>query len=206
MGALTALGPVLLISATLVQAQEVSKTPASEQKSARSPEIIVTAQKRSEDLQTVPLAVTVVSADALERANITAATDIKRLAPSLQYSENQSVRGTSFQVRGVGTQSFSNGLEQSVGTVVDGVVMARNGMGNGDLLDVEHVEILRGPQGTLFGKNATAGVVSIVSKRPTDELSTEGNLSFGTYDELRTNAVVNVPLDTGGIPAGRLLQ
>jgi iron complex outermembrane receptor protein len=195
-GALTALGPVLLISATLVQAQEVSKTPASEQKSARSPEIIVTAQKRSEDLQTVPLAVTVVSADALERANITAATDIKRLAPSLQYSENQSVRGTSFQVRGVGTQSFSNGLEQSVGTVVDGVVMARNGMGNGDLLDVDHVEILRGPQGTLFGKNATAGVVSIVSKRPTDELSTEGNLSFGTYDELRTNAVVNVPLST----------
>ena len=88
----------------------------------RLPEIIVTAQKRAEKLQDVPIAITVVTGEALERANITAATDIKRLATSLQYSENQSVRGTSLQVRGVGTQSFSNGLEQSVGTVVDGVV------------------------------------------------------------------------------------
>ena len=141
---------------------------------------------------------TVVTADRLERANITAATDIKRLATSLQYAENQSVRGTSLQVRGVGTQSFSNGLEQSVGTVVDGVVMARNGMGNGDLLDVDHVEVLRGPQGMLFGKNASAGVVSIVSTRPTDELSAEGRVSFGTYDELRASAVVNVPLTAPG--------
>ncbi len=144
--------------------------------------------------QDVPIAITVVTREALEHANITAATDIKRLATSLQYAENQSVRGTSLQIRGVGTQSFSNGLEQSVGTVVDGVTMARNGMGNGDLLDVDHVEVLRGPQGMLFGKNASAGLVSIVSRRPTDEPSAEGRISFGTYDELRASAVVNVPL------------
>jgi iron complex outermembrane receptor protein len=125
--------------------------------SAPSPDIIVTAQKRPENLHEVPIAITVISGDALERANVTAATDIKRLATSVQYAENQSVRGTSLQIRGVGTQSFSNGLEQSVGTVVDGVVMARNGVGSGDLLDVDHVEVLRGPQGMLFGKKRVGG-------------------------------------------------
>ncbi len=157
-------------------------------------EVIVTAQKRPENVQTVPLAITVVTAASLEQANISAATDIGRLATSVQYADSSSVRGTSFQVRGVGTQSFSNGLEQSVGTVVDGVVMARNGMGDGDLLDIDHVEVLRGPQGTLFGKNASAGVVSILTKRPTDELSAEGQVSFGTYDELLAATILNIPL------------
>jgi len=161
---------------------------------AQLDEVVVTAQKRSENVQDVPLAVTAISADAIAAANINGATDIKRLATSLQYSENATVRGTGFAVRGVGTQSFSNGLEQSVGTVVDGVVMGRNGMGDGDLLDIERVEVLRGPQGMLFGKNASAGVVSIVTRRPTSELGAEGRISFGTYNELRADAVVNLPL------------
>jgi len=177
------------------QAQDISAPAATKEELGQSPDIIITAQKRPEKVHDVPLAVTVVSREALELANVTAATDIKRLATSLQYAENTSVRGTSFQIRGVGTQSFSNGLEQSVGTVVDGVVMTRNGMGNGDMLDVDHVEVLRGPQGMLFGKNASAGVVSIVSRRPTNEWSTEGRVSFGTYDEVRASGVVNVPLD-----------
>jgi iron complex outermembrane receptor protein len=157
-------------------------------------EIVVTAQKREQPLESVPVAVTVVTGDQLESANITAATDIRRLAPSLQYAENSSVRGTSLQVRGVGTQSFSNGLEQSVGTMVDGIAMARNGMGDGDLIDVDRVEVLRGPQGMLFGKNASAGLVSIVTRRPTDRLSAEGSLSFGTYNEVHASAVVNLPV------------
>ena len=176
------------------QAQNSDPPAAAKEEREQSPEIIVTAQKRPEKVQDVPLAVTVVTREALELANITAATDIKRLATSLQYSENTSVRGTSFQIRGVGTQSFSNGLEQSVGTVVDGVAMTRNGMGNGDLLDVDHVEVLRGPQGMLFGKNASAGIVAIVSRRPTNEWSTEGRVSFGTYDEVRATGILNVPL------------
>ena len=157
-------------------------------------DVIVTAQKRPEKLQTVPLAVTAITADSLDQANINNATDIGRLATSLQYAENASVRGTGFQVRGIGTQTFSNGLEQSVGTVVDGVVMARNGMGVGDLFDIDHVEVLRGPQGMLFGKNASAGVVSIVTTRPTDKLSAEGRISFGTYNDLRAGAIMNIPV------------
>src|SRR6478735_7547207 len=175
-----------------------AQNTAAKQEPGQAPDIIVTAQKRPEKVQDVPIAVTVVTREALELANITAATDIKRLAPSLQYSENTSVRGTSFQIRGVGTQSFSNGLEQSVGTVVDGVAMTRNGMGNGDLLDVDHVEVLRGPQGMLFGKNASAGIVAIVSRRPTNEWSTEGRVSFGSYDEVHASGVLNIPLATNG--------
>ena len=189
-----ALVSLLLLPAVPAEAQETGPAAAPADEATQIPEIIVTAQKRPEKVQDVPLAVTVISREALELANITAATDIKRLATSLQYAENVSVRGTSFQIRGVGTQSFSNGLEQSVGTVVDGVAMTRNGMGNGDLLDVDRVEVLRGPQGMLFGKNASAGLVSIVSRRPTAEPSAEGRISFGTYDELLASAVVNVPL------------
>ena len=177
------------------QAAEAKVSPGADDTPLGLQEVIVTAQKRSENLQAVPLAVTALTADALDQANINGATDITRLATSLQYAQNASVRGTGFQVRGVGTQSFSNGLEQSVGTVVDGVVMARNGMGDGDLLDIDHVEVLRGPQGMLFGKNASAGVVSIVTKRPTDELSAEGPVSrIGTYNDLRADAVLNIPL------------
>src|SRR6478609_3090940 len=189
---------LLLASAISVNAQGVYAQDAETLSAAKDrppvPELIVTAQKRAEKLQTVPIAITAIPGDALERANILGASDIRRLATSLQYSENQSVRGTSFQVRGVGTQTFSNGLEQSVGTVVDGVAMARNGMGSGDLLDVERVEVLRGPQGMLFGKNASAGLVSIVSRRPTDTLSAEGRVSLGTYDQMLATGVVNIPL------------
>ncbi len=157
-------------------------------------EVVVTAQKRPENVQDVPIAMTAVTADALTAANVGSVVDVKRLAPSLQYAENATVRGTGLQVRGVGTQSFSNGLEQSVGTVVDGVVMARNGMGDGDLVDIDHIEVLRGPQGMLFGKNASAGVVSVITRRPTSEFGAEGRISFGTYNELRAEGVVNVPL------------
>ena len=194
---MAAVASLVLFPVTSVEAQDTDAFAPTLKVPEQLPEIIVTAQKRAENVQDVAIAVTVLTGDALELANITAATDIKRLAPSLQYAENSSVRGTSLQIRGVGTQSFSNGLEQSVGTVVDGVVMARNGMGNGDMLDVDHVEVLRGPQGMLFGKNASAGLVSIVSKRPRNELSVEGRLSFGTYDEVRASAIVNAPVAIG---------
>ncbi|PZQ64230.1 MAG: hypothetical protein DI570_06120 [Phenylobacterium zucineum] len=162
--------------------------------SAQIEEVVVTAQKRAENVQDVPLAVTALTDDALASANIGSVIDIKRLATSVQYAENATVRGTGLQIRGVGTQSFSNGLEQSVGTVVDGVVMARNGMGDGDLVDIDHIEVLRGPQGMLFGKNASAGVVSVITRRPTDTFGAEGRVSFGTYNDLRLSGVVNLPL------------
>lgn len=179
----TALASVAGISG-VVHAQEASD----------SEEIVITAQKRPENVQDVSMAVTALSAETLSEANITGATEIRRLAPSLQYSENATVRGTGFTMRGVGTQTFSNGVEQSVGTVVDGVTMSRNGMGNGDLLDLDHVEVLRGPQGMLFGRNASAGVVSLITRRPTDAFEGNGRVAIGSNNRLDLNGVINVPI------------
>lgn len=157
-------------------------------------DIVVTAQKRAERLQDVPVAVSSVSGEMLKAANLTNITDIRFLAPSVQFAESNSVRGEGFAVRGVGTFAFADGTEQSVSVVVDGVVLGRPGMGTGDLADIAQVDILRGPQGMLFGKGGSAGVVSITTKNPTQDFAVEGRGSYGTDNETKLQAVVNAPL------------
>ncbi|WP_161989080.1 TonB-dependent receptor [Sphingomonas glacialis] len=157
-------------------------------------DIVVTAQKRSERLQDVPVAISSVSGDTLKAANLTNITDIRFLAPSVQFAESNNVRGEGFAVRGVGTFAFADGTEQSVSVVVDGVVLGRPGMGTGDLSDIAQVDILRGPQGMLFGKGGSAGVVSITTRNPTPNFSAEGRVSYGTDNESKLNAIVNTPL------------
>ena len=134
------------------------------------PEIVVTAQKRTERLQDVPVAVSAVTGDALQAANFVSLTDIRFLAPAVKFSDSNTTRGQGFQVRGIGTSTFAEGIEQSVGVVVDGVALGRPGMSVGDLVDVERVEVLRGPQGMLFGKNASAGLITVTTRNPTDRL------------------------------------
>lgn len=158
------------------------------------PEIVVTAQKRTERLQDVPVAVSAVTGDALQAANFVSLTDIRFLAPAVQFSDSNTTRGQGFQVRGIGTSTFAEGIEQSVGVVVDGVALGRPGMSVGDLVDVERVEVLRGPQGMLFGKNASAGLITVTTRNPTDRLEGSGRISYGTGDETRLEAVANLPL------------
>ncbi|MGB6150916.1 MAG: TonB-dependent receptor, partial [Pricia sp.] len=129
-------------------------------------EIIVTAQKREQTLQEVPLAVSVLSADALDDAFITDLEDLAELVPSLTVTQGNSDRNSALRIRGIGTQVFSVSVEPSVSTVIDGVVLTRPGSAFTDLVDIERVEVLRGPQGTLFGKNASAGVLNVVTKDP----------------------------------------
>lgn len=160
-------------------------------------DIIVTAQKRAERLQDVPIAVSAVTGDALQSANFTNITDIKFLAPSVQFSDSNTTRGQGFQVRGIGTSTFSDGIEQSVGVVVDGVALGRPGMSVGDLVDIERVEVLRGPQGMLFGKNASAGLINVTTRNPTDRLEARARLSYGTGDETKVEGILNVPLADG---------
>ncbi|MET3762290.1 TonB-dependent receptor [Sphingomonas sp. UYEF23] len=157
-------------------------------------DIVVTAQKRSERLQDVPVAVSSISGDSLKAANLTNITDIRFLAPSVQFAESNNVRGEGFAVRGVGTFAFADGTEQSVSVVVDGVVLGRPGMGTGDLSDIAQVDVLRGPQGMLFGKGGSAGVVSITTRNPTQSFSAEGRLSYGTDNETKLNAILNAPI------------
>ena len=158
-------------------------------------DIIVTAQKREERLRDVPLAVSAISGTALQSQQITTATDLRLISPSLNFTPSANARGEGFAIRGVGTAIFSDTVEQSVGVVVDGVVLGRSGQATGDLLDLERVEVLRGPQGMLFGKNASAGLISITTRRPQLGATTiDVNASYATFNEIKLSAVGNLPI------------
>ncbi|MEK6638144.1 MAG: TonB-dependent receptor [Pseudomonadota bacterium] len=157
-------------------------------------EIIVTAQKRSERLQDVPVAVSVVSGATLEAQGGVNIENAQYLVPTLNFRKSGTTINQSLFLRGVGTSTFSIAGEPSVSTVLDGVVYSRAGEAFGDLVDIERLEVLRGPQGTLFGKNASAGVVNIVSKRPTNDFEGTLEASFFTKSEYRGRGIINIPI------------
>ncbi|MEM8546694.1 MAG: TonB-dependent receptor [Pseudomonadota bacterium] len=144
-------------------------------------EIIVTAQKREENVSDVPVAVTVLGESQIEASFSRNIEDLQALIPAVSFRNGNTTRNSALTVRGIGTISFSIGAEPSVSTVVDGVVLGRSGQAFADLYDLERIEVLRGPQGTLFGKNASAGVVNITTRRPTDAF--EGQLSATLYQD-----------------------
>ncbi len=144
-------------------------------------EVVVTAQKREENLSEVPLAVSVLGSETIESAFADNLEQLQALVPSVSFRTGNTTRNSALTVRGIGTISFSVAAEPSVSTVVDGVVLGRSGQAFGDLYDLERVEVLRGPQGTLFGKNASAGVVNITTRKPSDEL--EGYISGSFYED-----------------------
>lgn len=157
-------------------------------------EIIVTAQKREENLQEVPLAISVIGGDAIANSGAVTLENAQYLVPSLNFRKSGTTLNQALFLRGVGTINFSIAAEPSVAAVLDGVVLSRAGEGFTDLADVERIEVLRGPQGTLFGKNASAGVVSIVTKRPSDAFEGTVEASYFTKEEYRGRATVNLPL------------
>lgn len=159
---------------------------------ASSGDIIVTAQKRSENLQTVPAAVSVLQGGQIGAAvNIE---NIQQLVPTLNFRKGGTSLNSSLFLRGVGTINFSIAAEPSVATVLDGVVLARAGEAFGDLYDIERIEVLRGPQGTLFGKNASAGAINIVSKKPGSEFGGQIEASLFEDGDSRIKASVDVPV------------
>ena len=119
---------------------------------------MVTSQKREENLQDVPLHIQAFQADTFENAQLTRVEELVNLSPTLSLSTRRGFDQTSVRIRGVGTQELGSGVEPSVATVIDGVVMARGGSTFNEFPDIERVEILNGPQGTLFGKNASLGL------------------------------------------------
>lgn len=153
--------------------------------------ITVTAQKRVEKLSEVPVAVSVLRSDQIDAAFANNVESLQSLVPSVSFRKGNTTRNSALTVRGIGTISFSIAAEPSISTVVDGVVLGRSGQAFVDLYDLERVEVLRGPQGTLFGKNASAGAVNITTKRPTDGF--EGNLEVSLFqdDEYKIKAGVS---------------
>jgi iron complex outermembrane receptor protein len=163
-------------------------------------EIIVTARKRSENVQKVSVAVSVVGADQIKNNQLFASRDLVNVAPSLNVQNGGQAAASSFVVRGIGTFSYSSGAEPSVSTVVDGVVLARSGMAFMNLADVDHVEVLRGPQGTLFGKNASAGLVNIVTRDPSHAPEGDVSLAAISAGEYHADMTASGPItDTLGV-------
>ena len=157
-------------------------------------EITVTAQKREENISDVPLAVSVVGRETIEGSFSSNLEELQALVPAISFRTGNTTRNSALTVRGIGTISFSVAAEPSVSTVVDGVVLGRSGQAFGDLYDLERVEVLRGPQGTLFGKNASAGVVNITTRRPGNELEGYVSATFYEDEEYQLRARVSGPL------------
>jgi iron complex outermembrane recepter protein len=162
-------------------------------------EVVVTARLRPEPLTRTPLAITAIAAQDLAGRNINTLQDLAQIVPELDFRPGISGKDTTLFVRGVGTITSSQAVDPSVSTVIDGVVMAHPGQATLDLLDLKQVEILRGPQGTLFGKNASAGVVNIVTDDPRETPGGFFDASYFDHDEVRFKASA-----TGAIVPGKL--
>ena len=179
-------GIVLLAGATSVFAQEAPATTAAPTESGGLQEIVVTAERRSENIQNVPIAVTAFTADSLQSRNMTDIHALGNLSPGVNldsgapFSGDRSVLSAS--IRGVGQDDFAFNLQPAVGVYLDGVYLARTIGANQNLLDVDRVEILKGPQGTLFGANTEGGAISIVTHTPGNEEKFTAQATGGSLD------------------------
>jgi len=157
-------------------------------------EIVVTAQGRVQVLQDVPIAVTAIGGEALKNSGATDIRQLNQLAPSLLVSSTGSEANGSARVRGIGTVGDNPGLESSVAVFIDGVYRSRSGIGLNELGEIERIEVLRGPQGTLFGRNASAGLINIISKRPSFTFGGYGEATIGNYNMRRLAVGLTGPL------------
>lgn len=185
---LTALNALaLLLAAPAAHAADSSTSSVQPSNDTALKTVTVTATRREASLQQVPVAVSVVDGEQLERENRNNVASIVQRVPTLNYRPAASSKDSSLFVRGVGTISTSPGVEPSVATVIDGVVYGRPGQATLDLMEVERIEVLRGPQGTLFGRNASAGVLNVISRDISDETHGYVDYShFGKGNENRT--------------------
>ena len=163
-------------------------------------EIVVLSTKRQATLQEIPVAVSVVQAEDLQQSQVNDIKDLQFLVPSLRVTQLQSSGNTNFIIRGFGNGANNAGIEPSVGVFVDGVYRSRTAAALGDLPNLERVEVLRGPQSTLFGKNASAGVINIVTEKPSlDDTSGSATLTVGDYSQVIVKGDISGPLsDTVG--------
>lgn len=180
-------------------AQEAPATDQSEQATNVS-DIVVTAQRRSQRLQDVPLSVSALGAEQLESARIQSVEDFQGRVPTLVYSEHNA-SDPQIRVRGIGSDFDGASLERSVAVFVDDVYLGRASGGTADLFDLDRVEVLRGPQGTLYGKNTVGGALNFISARPTQSPLARFSATVGNYNTLEARAVVSGPL--GDNVAGR---
>ncbi|MEJ6594985.1 TonB-dependent receptor [Parasphingorhabdus sp.] len=183
---------IALALASPAQAQESQEADA--QQSGGLNIIVVTAQKREENAQEVPISISTISGETLDNNQFSDLRAIGTISPSVNFQSGFTPGATNFNIRGVGSYAFTGGIQPSVGLIVDGVPYARAGEFVTDLADVQQIEVLRGPQGTLFGRNSTGGAINITRNRPTNIF--EGNIEAGisSDEEYLVRGVINTPL------------
>ena len=167
--------------------------PSSADTGATVQEVIVTAQKRSESLQSVPIAVTALTGEALKTQQIESGGDLVLAVPNLSFSRS-AFSASNYQIRGVGYQLVTTTGEQGVGVHENNTPLVINTLSDADFYDIERVEVLRGPQGTLYGRNSTGGVINIITAKPTPTYSAELIGGYGNYDTGKVKGYVNLPL------------
>lgn len=156
--------------------------------------IVITASKREQTLQDTPISVSVTTAETLERAEIRDLIDLQTVTPSLRVSQLQSSANTTFIIRGFGNGANNFGIEPSVGVFIDGVYRSRSAGQISDLANVARIEVLRGPQSTLFGKNASAGVISVVTQAPQFEFGGSLSATYGNFDQFIIKGDITGPI------------
>ncbi|MFL6721419.1 MAG: TonB-dependent receptor [Sphingomonas sp.] len=183
--------------------EQAGVTPAA-QAAAQAPEeeIVITAQGRRQVLEDVPIAVTAVGGQEMKNSGATDIRQLNQLAPSLLVSSTGSEANGSARIRGIGTVGDNPGLESSVAVFIDGVYRSRSGIGLNELGEIDRIEVLRGPQGTLFGRNASAGIINIFSKQPRFKPEVYGEATIGNYNLRRLAGGITGPLSQ--TLAGRL--
>ncbi len=180
----------------IAQEGENAETAQAGDGTRRMGQITVTATRREENLQDVPIAVSAYDPVELQRQGIQDLRTLETVSSSfnLQSSQTES-QGTSLRIRGIGTTGNNIGLESAVGIFIDGVYQARPGIALGDLVDLEQIEVLRGPQGTLFGRNTSAGALNITTRKPNlEEVDGFANASYGNLDFVNVQAGISAPL------------
>ncbi|WIW88148.1 TonB-dependent receptor [Sphingobium sp. V4] len=192
---LTSVGAVALAMTAPAMAQQSAAPQAAEEEPGA--DIIVTATRRASPLSDVPIAVSAVGAQAMQNSGASDIRTLNQLAPSLLVSSTGSEANASARIRGIGTVGDNPGLESSVAVFIDGVYRSRTGAGLNELGEIERVEVLRGPQGTLFGRNASAGLINIISKAPEKTFHAKGEITYGNYDYWRLSGRVTGPVAEG---------
>lgn len=184
-----------LISASPALAQSADQTDAANEEQAQDPgEIVVMAQGRAQALADVPVAISAVNAEALSNSGASDIRQLNQLAPSLIVSSTGSEANGSARIRGIGTVGDNPGLESSVPVFIDGVYRSRSGIGLSELGEIDRVEVQRGPQGTLGGRNSSAGLISIYSKKPQFQFGASGEATYGNYDFMRVGGSITGPI------------
>jgi iron complex outermembrane receptor protein len=156
--------------------------------------VVVTAEKRTERLQDVPSAVTAVTAGDLQNLQINDSTSLLKAVPSLDFQQGANPQNSSLRIRGIGTSLFGVGTTSDVVTIIDGVSVAKNAQNYFNFNDIQRVEVLRGPQVTLFGDGASAGAINVVSEKPTDTFKASGNATIAQDSEYRTGVTLSGPV------------